>query len=221
MIIELIGLAGSGKSSLADMLTNHHSNIRKGFPPSYYDAENIPFFVRNAVTVLPGFISSFFDKKIKFSRWHHLIYNVLINGWPQILRQEALDHASALLLDQGPIYMMTFEIMFGFGMNRSNSAVKFWKRAYHHWAETLDIVVWLDASTELLIERVRARKKWHGIKKSDDIDAFTYMDTCRQTYSSVVSQLITHSPGLKLIKVDTGNNNLDECVHFVLQRIYQ
>jgi cytidylate kinase len=219
MIIELIGLAGSGKSTLANALTKEKNNIRIETPPSYHKIKNLPFFVVNAFGLIPNLPNYVLDKNIKYSLWSHFISNILISGWHKELCRQALKSGSSLLLDQGPAYMMTFETLFGFAMNGSSIAQKFWERAYHCWANTLDILIWLDASTSILIDRIRSRETWHSIKDRDDIDAHNYIETYRQAYKSVVSRLIMYSPTLKIINLDTGELNLDESVKIILREI--
>jgi deoxyadenosine/deoxycytidine kinase len=221
MIVELIGLAGSGKSTLTKALSDSNNNIRIEAPPSYKKVENFPFYVWNTLDILANLPRIFLDKNEKYPSWNHFISNVLLNGWHQKLTQKAVKGESVIILDQGPVYMITFETLFGIANTESKTSKKFWNRAFHCWAETLDMVIWLDASLPVLVERIRSREIWHSVKDRDDLDAYNYFEKYRQAYESVVSRLTTCSNTLKVFHLDTDQNSLDETVEIVLKEIHQ
>lgn len=220
MIIEIIGSAGSGKSTLAKALSERIYNVRLESPPSIWKAENIPFYVSNIIAISPILPSIYLRRDGRYSTWYHFIFSVILNGWQQVLNQKALKGKSVFILDQGPIYMITFETLFGSTMFESNTSKKYWDRAFHIWAETLDLVIWLDASLPVLVERIRKRKTKHGIKGLYDVDAYQYLESYHQAYESVVSKLTDCSNTIKLLHLDTGLNSLEETVEIVINEIH-
>lgn len=136
----------------------------------------------------------------------------MLNGWHQVLNQKAHQEDMIFVLDQGPVYMLTILTLFGPERIRPNNLKKWWDRAFHRWAETLDLVIWLDTSLPELVDRIRAREIWHGVKDKGDVAAYQYLESYRQAYESVIARLITCSDQLKVVRVDTGQSTLEETV---------
>jgi deoxyadenosine/deoxycytidine kinase len=219
MIIEIIGVAGAGKSTLTNALAKRIKNIQIEMPPSYRKAENIPFFAHNSLAIFP-ILPRIFLRRRRHPIRYHIVLTVILNGWHRLLNQKALKGESVFILDQGPIYMIAFENLFGPEMGESNSSKKYWDHAYRCWAETLEVVIWLDAALPVLVDRIRTRETRHTVKSVGDQDAYQYLETYRQAYESVVSRMNTVSGSLKVLRLDTGENSLDMTVERVIHELH-
>ena len=220
MIIEIIGPAGAGKSTLAKALVEQIGHAKIETPPSYRKAENFFFFVRNSYSILPILSQFCLRKNGRYSLWHHFISLVMINGWHQVLNQKALTRESIIILDQGPVYMIAFERLFGYARYETSISKKYWERAFQRWAETVDRLIWLDTSAQVLVERIRKRETMHGIKSLNDKDACQYLESYRQTYESVISSLVACSNALKVLCIDTGRFSLEATVAKVINELH-
>lgn len=219
MIIEIIGPAGSGKSSLSKTLSEQLAYVRLETPPSFRKVEDIPFFIRNGFSLFPT-LSRIYLRNRKLPPWELFVFMVMLNGWHQELKQKALKSESIIILDQGPVYMLTILTMFEAGSLRSNNSEKYWNRAFRCWAGTLDLVVWLDTSLPILVERIRTREIWHKVKDRSDVDAYKYLETYRQGFENVISRLKPYSNTLKILHLDTGRNSLEETMKNVIDELY-
>ena len=76
-----------------------------------------------------------------------------------------------VVLDEGPIFTVTWLLVSGHRRIREGRLEDWWRWRLFEWASDLDFVVALDAADELLAQRIRARPKAHEIKhKSDEED---------------------------------------------------
>lgn len=219
MIIEIIGPAGSGKSTLAKALFERISHVKIVTPPSIWKAANVFYFVRNTCSIFPILTQFYLLNNGRYSLRHHYFSMVMLNGWHQVLNQRALNGESVIILDQGPVYMIAFETLFGCARLKSNTSNKYWDRAFLRWAETLDLVICLDTSLPVLVDRIRKRETKHGIRTLGDKDAYQYLEFYRQAYESVVSRLLSCSTDLKVLRIDTGKFSLRESVERVVNEL--
>jgi len=221
MIIEVVGSAGSGKSTLAKALSERLDNARLELPPSISKTENIPFFVRNTLGIFPILPSIYLRRKGRYSPWYHFLFTVILHGWHKVLDQKTFKVNSIFILDQGPVYMITFETLFGSTMFESNISKKYWERTFYTWSKTLDLVIWLDASLPVLVERIRKRETRHGIKGLYDMDAYRYLEAYHQAYDSVISKLRINSNKLKVLPIDTGQYSLEDTINIIVNHLQQ
>ncbi len=125
MIIEIIGPAASGKTTLSQALPSRTSQVKIETPPTFREPRNIPFFSRNIFSILPCLPQIYTRKDHRFSLRDHFLYIMLLNGWHKILKQKTLNEKSVLLLDPGPVYVFGIEILFGSGWKKSTSLQRF------------------------------------------------------------------------------------------------
>jgi deoxyadenosine/deoxycytidine kinase len=219
MIIEIIGLAGSGKSTLSRTLFEQLDHVRLENPPSVQSGGNIPFYLRNTLSMLPSFSRIYFHKDGKWPTFQQIIFMEMLNGWNRVLEQQAHQERALFILDQGPVYMLMNLTLFGPERIKPDHLPNWWDQVFHRWANAVDLVVWLDAALPELVSRVRAREIWHGVKDRNDADACEYLESYWRAYDTVVSHLTAASQKLKVLRVDTGQYTLEETVKKVLVEI--
>ena len=57
------------------------------------------------------------------------------------------------------------------------------------WAQTLDLVICLDAPDAMLAARIRTRAKTHGVKNGTDQEIYEFLARYRRSYNHVISAL--------------------------------
>src|SRR5687768_5128681 len=104
LIVELVGLAGSGKTTLSRALNHQSEKIRLGAEIELRKLKQLPVFVRNTPSLVPVILHS-----SRYSRgftWEEIKYLVYLNGWPSVLGQQAAQGGEAILLDHGPVFKL-------------------------------------------------------------------------------------------------------------------
>jgi deoxyadenosine/deoxycytidine kinase len=219
IIVEFVGPAGSGKSTLSKALLERLRDAKILTRPTYKKVENIPFFVRNLLCSLPLIFQIYLRSDRRYSLWYHLTAIVTINGWDRLIKESAAKDKALFLIDQGPVYMITFETLFGSRRVESDIMRDYWERIFKNWAETIDYIIWLDTSLPELTERIRKRETVHGVKALNDSEAYKYLESYRQTYEAVVLKMMACSRELKVLRIDTGKVSIEDAIEKIVNEL--
>ena len=87
--------------------------------------------------------------------------------------------------------------------------MKWWQTAFQDWANTLDLIIWLDAADRILIERIQARYKWHVMKGKQEDEIIQFLGEYRQAYEDVISMLLLNSAHLEILRLDTSLETIE------------
>ncbi len=140
----------------------------------------------------------------------------ILNGWHHLLRRRVANDGKVVVLDQGPVFMLTQLHMLGPESLRSRSANKWWEGVYRQWAATLDMVVYVDTSDTQLLARICARDKWHVMKEKAEPEIFQFLALYRVAYEQVISMLTSNHSNPKVLQFDTAQESLDGIVNRLL-----
>ena len=219
LFVEIIGPAGAGKSSLIQALEKSAPGIRAEDLPPVWKISYIPFFVKNILALVP-MLSRLQGKGDRNLTRRELAWMAMLNGWPAILSKEACRDGNILLFDQGPIFLIAVLTQFGPTFLRSSSIQSWWDKVYARWMDTLDVVVWLDASDEILMQRIRHRQEDHLMKGESDQKLVDFLQVYRSVYGDVMKKLVMDNSKIHILRVDTGINSIDDVVIKVMSEIY-
>jgi deoxyadenosine/deoxycytidine kinase len=216
VVVEIIGPAGAGKSTLFDALGKKITEIHCEFLPPVWSITYLPFFIKNFFLLLPTLLSVHGDRGL--SR-RELAWMAILNGWPGILERRINQGFKVILLDQGPIFLIA--ILAGFGPKSLHEAKvnDWWERIIDRWAQTLDIIVWLDSSNEILTRRIRERERDHLVKEKSNREIQEFIVKYRMLYEGVTKQIIAKNPNLRLIRIDTGQYAINEIINKIRSEI--
>jgi hypothetical protein len=202
LVVEVVGLAGTGKSTLVSLLAKEDDRFCRLAQPSTRRLSSIPFYVKNVVAVLPTFIRMQWSDSPR-PGVPELSQMALLAGWRGRLPKTCRPHA-VILFDQGPVYMMSFLRAFGPAAFRTAPAEAWLRKMYGRWARSIDYVVWLDADDAVLCRRVRERDRWHPLDEMTDEDARAWMGLFRQTFRDVIAALAEFEGKPKVLTFDAG-----------------
>jgi hypothetical protein len=158
----------------------------------------------------PIFLHIFATNGIKSITLREMAWMVVLNGWHHRLRRQVSKDSSLIVLDQGPIAILAELYVLHQNILQSQAVKKWWERILTIWAHSLDLIIWLDTSDTVVIERVRHRSRWHLIKDQTDIEALDLNSRFRGINSKLISNMLAEINGPSIIKLDTGKESLDQ-----------
>jgi len=200
-IVEIIGPAGAGKTTLCNKLSRYGEQIHLSKFPDVRKISAAPFFIWNGFQILPAILNLSQPNSRKLTR-REFAWLSILKGWPVVLERQ-LKNNQLIILDQGPVYLLTEINEFGPAYLREQKAKKFWQGLYSRWAGILDVIVWLDAEDAYLINRIRGRGKEHIVKNESNETILEFLTCYRHAYERTVSCLMANHPGLKVLRFDT------------------
>jgi len=216
LIIELVGLAGSGKTTLSRALSRRSEKIQLGAEIELRKLKHIPVFVRNTPSLLPIILH-----RSRYSRgftWEEIKYLVYLKGWPHVLGQQAAYAGSAILLDHGPVFKLATLNAFGPEYLKTESIQAWWNSMFNQWASTVDIVIWLDAPDPILEKRINSRNQRHAVKGKTETEVLRFLARYRISYEQILAKLMTDR-GPALFQFDTSQTTIEQVVDEVLLTI--
>jgi len=208
-IVEIIGPAGAGKTTLCRALSPCKKSFHMGNFPDIRKISSMPFFIKNGFQMLPALLKLPRDNSRKLTR-REFAWLSILNGWSDILQKVAEN--KIVILDQGPVFLLTETREFGPEYLRNENADFLWQGLSSRWGNTLDMIVWLDAPDTSLMTRIRNRGKEHVIKNESDETIHAFLARYRKAYERTISKLSANHSDLKILRFDTSQTSAEEIV---------
>lgn len=213
-----MGPAGAGKTSLCQALDCHAESIRLENFPDVRKVADAPFFVSNGLQMIPSLLRLYRPNSRQITR-RELAWMSILNGWPAILRKASNNDNKVIILDQGPVYLLAEMRLFGPEYLRQKSAERLWQYLYDRWKTALDMVVWLDATNNILFDRIRTRQQEHIVKTQPAKVVWEFLDRYRAEYESILSFLTTKNARVKVLQFDTGHQQIQDIANQFLSEL--
>jgi hypothetical protein len=214
LVVELVGPAGAGKTTVFRALSQLSESILVSVQPFVRSVVDSPFFLRQSLLLMPTLLRMYKNKNSgRCLTRQEITCMAILNGWHNVLRRVAVNGDKVLLIDQGPVFLLAQLHKFGPESLRGRCTEKWWKGVYRQWATTLDMVVWLDTLDAYLLERIRARDKWHLMKDKSKPEVLEFLEHYRIAYQQVISMLAANQSRLKVLVFDTARESLEVIVN--------
>lgn len=183
-LIEIIGLNGTGKSTLINEIKSKHANVTSSMPVKKY--KSILFL--SSLVSIPWFIKAYVKtRNIEVSKnvLHLFSSTMIIQYWKLINHKPA----SNFILDQGPFFQIA--------LLRKENVLKsdFIEKIINSYIKN---IIYLSADHEILWERVKNRKNQPC--RSQNMDKKEFINFC-SLYSSEFNSFSSHH----IKKIDTSN----------------
>jgi shikimate kinase len=209
-VVELIGPAGAGKTTLSRALSQR-SSIQRDFVLSRIG--QLPSYVSNTFALLPAFLWEY-----RHSRWfsrRETRSMAYLKAGLDVLGRQRSNGGMMTVLDHGPIYRLAYLRALGPQITASQPYKRWWGSLLDQWAAALDVLIWLDAPNAVLLGRIRARTSWHTIKDKDDREAYAYLDQYRTFLQQTIAESVAAHP-IALFRFDTSRESVEQIVGQVL-----
>lgn len=216
LIIELVGPAGAGKTTLSRVLTHRNPMIQIGSDIELRKTKYIPVILRNTMSLLPIFLKSI--RNDRHFTWEEIKYLIYLAGWREVLRQEAADGATAVLLDHGPVFKLATLNEFGPESLKTDQFANWWDRMFKQWASTLDLVIWLDAPDTILDERINSRDQRHSVKGKSESEVVHFLARYRTSYEEILAKLRI-AGATQLLQFDTSRTSIEQVADEILSAL--
>jgi broad-specificity NMP kinase len=160
--IEIVGVAGTGKSTLARTLVDRdpghrivdslHTRARAHWAYVAHSVPHVLPLIARSARARPGF------------DWEESKFIVYVTEWRRFLRSDCRDDSGLLIFDQGPIFALA-RLLWGRKPVTATREFERWvDEQVAGWSLELDGIVWLVAPEEVLFERINQREQDHEAK---------------------------------------------------------
>ena len=138
-----------------------------------------------------------------------------LKGWHHVLARQAARSEGIIVLDQGPVFILSWLSEFGPEGLKCQSPGTWWDNMIKQWAAALAAVIRLDASDAVLVERINARSKSHAVKGKPEEEMHRFLTRGRVSMEAVISRLAVNG-GPRVLRFDTGQESPDQIAEKVL-----
>jgi len=198
LVIEIVGAWGAGKGTLLHCLNAADPSLRIDIDVWHLPR---PLLVRGAFEAART-IAGLFANARKFL-WTEAKLIIKLRAIQRQLRDPRLAAHSALVLDEGPVFALSGLHLAGHRAVGNGGLAAWWPRTLRHWAESVDIVVHLDAPDTVLARRIRDRPRFHPLQQSGDVEMFDTLRRYRSACERVLMGLTAYGgPSVMTFRTD-------------------
>jgi hypothetical protein len=205
-LIELVGLPGTGKSSVFETLCSRNGRIAGR--PILSRGAHAPVLAGELARILGMLVR----RKALGRQWslERLVMAAYLRALPRVLEGPRAPDRDAVVFDQGPIFSLTRPVLLDERLR------DWWDTTFAAWRSLLDAVVWLEAPDGVLLERINSRAKPHRIKGGADGAALKTLAQNRAAYDFALSRLEAPGRSPAILRFDTSRQPAEEIVEAIL-----
>lgn len=215
-VIEIVGVCGSGKSTLTRAVTDQDPEIELEEFLQFKKLDH----VRSAVRSVPG-VARILSRAVRAGRLPDVTELKLVMYlmvWHRRLDLRPGDANRIVVIDQGPVYALATLRRTNPGLPGTEPDGCWWRSVLAKWADTLDVIVWLDAPDDVLLERVQNRSDQHEIKGEPPDQGLAYIRAYRAAFDATLSEFDQHG-GPAVLRYDTSHWTSERLIPEVLERV--
>lgn len=214
VVVELVGPAGAGKTTLARGASKADASIKSGFSLWGLPRRRL---LGSAVALLPTILGAGLHRAPLSTG--EIAQMIRLGALRQVVEEESKRHR-VILLDEGPVFALSWlEVIFARNGGEGDRVPAEWRRrVIAQWAQLLDVVVFIDAADITLANRIRTREKPHEVKGLSDAEIFGFSDAFRRAFERSIGEL-AQAGNLVVDTLSTETGPLDENTASLLSRL--
>ena len=203
--VEILGVAGAGKSTLASLLAG-----QAGWELAPFIHARRPsdlFQVARATPHLLPVLLRGVTHRPRVS-WREIKLLVYVTRWRHVLRRRHLGTGTTLLFDQGPLYALVRLRAAGKPFTAGQAYERWSEEMLERWASELTAVIFLDAPDAVLWSRINERPQGH-IEKGEEVGSgLRFITRYRRSFNEVLGRA-DEIGGPRILRFDTGAATAD------------
>ncbi len=196
-LVEVVGPPGAGKSSVVAAISDREARVR--VQGAYRRLRHLPAYGLALAATSPVLVRSAGSRGVRRLRPANRVVRVqasarvLTAGPPAAI-------GAVVVVDQGPIYGLAR--LDADGVAWSGPLGRWRDRMLEHWSTRLDLVVVLDAPTDVLVERIRTRAKAHAAKDGSAEEIGALVEHYRSAFEELIANLVERG-STTVCRIDT------------------
>lgn len=181
--IEIVGVAGAGKSTLARTLSACYPGTRIADSLHTRASAHWPYVAHSIPRVLPLVARSARDRPAL--GWDETKLIIYVSAWRRFLHHERHDVPGLIVLDQGPIFALARLLWSRKPVTRTRVFQEWMNEMIDCWSVELDAIVRLVAPDDTLLERINHRDQVHETKGKSTRDSVGVLATHKRAYEEL------------------------------------
>ncbi len=221
MVVEFVGIAGVGKTTLFNEVKKmNFPEIISGDPPRVWKLSSLIFYITHIFQALPTFLSLFFNGHGILTR-REIAFVALLHGWDNYLTKLKNKTNKVIVIDQGAISLIAYLRVWSTRGLYGRSLMGWWDMIYDKWSKAIDMVILLDARNEIVLSRINTRPQDHHLKGAPNQFSVDWINKYRNIYNDILNQLTLHNPGLRIIRINSGELSVKQIADQIIPEMMQ
>ncbi|HZD80515.1 MAG TPA: hypothetical protein VE646_10820 [Actinomycetota bacterium] len=198
VLVELMGPATAGKTSLARALRSREGRVAAGVrvPRRIW----FPRLVLRLAGLVPIWLRA--RPRGRWFTWNEMKSIAFLDSWLRAVQRGTWSASPLVVLDHGPIYRLARLREFGPPLARSERFGRWWRTMLDGWAHALDLIVSLDAPDEVLLGRVERRGHWYLSSEPSVEQQRAFLERYRRAFAEVLEMAGDAAPALLPVRSD-------------------
>jgi adenylate kinase family enzyme len=218
-VIEIVGVAGSGKTTLfKEIRKRNYPAFICDYHPDVWKLSSYPFYISNIIQLLPTFFHLLINRE-GFLHRREIAFMAVLNGWNTYLGHLINKTNKTFIVDQGAIFLISYLRVWGSKCLFRPNMQGWWDQIYRNWSKTINLVILLDASDDVLLARINNRSQDHILKGESDQISRDWIIKYRNLYNEILNQFASHSKGFSVLRINSGTSSIDEIINQIIPRL--